>query len=76
MYFFKKPKDPNYEEQLWIKDSTISKIDDNVSGFKNVFHLKNKYIDCKLACEKIQEAEKWIEILKAKSKFYSEKQDF
>lgn len=52
LYLFDNSKDLKPSEYVWIRNSVISKMDENLVGFKNAFNVKNKYADVFLACEK------------------------
>lgn len=57
IYLFTNPKDLKPIEYVWVKNSTITKLDENLVGFKNAFNVKNKYSDIYFACEKEKAAQ-------------------
>lgn len=52
IYLFEKPKDVKPIEYIWVRNSVITPMDENLVGFKNAFNVKNKYSDAYFACEK------------------------
>ena len=52
VYLFASPKDLKPVEYFWVKNSVITKLDENLVGFQNAFNVKNKYTDVYFACEK------------------------
>ena len=52
IYLFANPKDLKPSEYVWVKNSVITMLDEELVGFKNAFNVKNKYTDIYFACEK------------------------
>lgn len=52
VYMFDNPKDQMYSCAYWVKNATITLLDEKVSGFKNSFYVKNRYTNCYFACDK------------------------
>lgn len=52
VYLFASPKDLKPVDYVWVKNSVITKLDEELVGFKNAFNVKNKYSDIYFACEK------------------------
>lgn len=67
IYFFKSPKDMLAERFVWIKNSTIQKMDAAYVEFKYAFHVKNRYGECMLGCQSEKQMNDWIEIIKSKT---------
>ncbi|EGR30928.1 PH domain protein [Ichthyophthirius multifiliis] len=63
IYFFDNPKATVPEDYAWVKDSTITRQDENFVGFKNAFHISNRYTDLYMACDKDKNTQQWIEAL-------------
>ncbi|KAL4462680.1 hypothetical protein ABPG74_000510 [Tetrahymena malaccensis] len=61
IYLFSNPFDLQPQEAIWVKNSILTRVDENLVGFKNAFSVKNKYTDIYFACEKETATNSWIQ---------------
>lgn len=52
IYLFAKPKDPNPESYVWVRNSELIDQDAEAMGMQNAFLVKNKYTETVFATEK------------------------
>ncbi|EAR90561.2 PH domain protein (macronuclear) [Tetrahymena thermophila SB210] len=63
LYLFENPKDLKPVEYIWVKNSTITPMDENLVGFNSAFNVKNRYVDAYFACEKSNLSQQWMEAI-------------
>jgi len=63
LYLFAKPKDPEAESYVWVRNSDFEDLDADKAGMANAFIVKNKYSENEFATEKPEQSKQWKEAI-------------